>query len=187
MTAETVEIPGYIAGTWDIDPVHSHIGFVAKHLMVSKVRGNFTKFEGQIVTAADPLQSSASLTIDTNSLETSNEQRNGDVKGENFLDVAKYPTMTYQSTAVRSVSGSEFVLDGELTIRGVTRPVELIAEINGFGPDPYGGTRVGFSATAEISRSDYGINVDIPLPSGGLVISEKIQITIEVEASLAQG
>jgi polyisoprenoid-binding protein YceI len=119
--------------------------------------------------------------------EASNEQRNGDVKGENFLDVAKYPTMTYQSTGVRSVSGSDFVLDGELTIRGVTRPVELTAEINGFGPDPYGGTRVGFSATAEIGRSDYGINVDIPLPSGGLVISEKIQITIEVEASLAQG
>jgi polyisoprenoid-binding protein YceI len=187
VTAQSVEIPGYIAGTWDIDPVHSHVGFAARHLMVSKVRGNFTQFEGQIVTADDPLQSSASLTIDTNSIETSNDQRNSDVKGENFLDAASYPTITYRSAGVRSVDGSDFVLDGELTIRGVTHPVELVAEINGFGPDPYGGTRVGFSATAEISRSDYGINVDIALPSGGLVISEKIQITIEVEASLAKG
>ena len=91
MTAETVEIPGYIAGTWDIDPVHSHIGFVARHLMVSKVRGNFGKFEGQIVTAEDPLQSSATATIDTTSFDTGNDQRNSDVKSENFLDVANYP------------------------------------------------------------------------------------------------
>jgi polyisoprenoid-binding protein YceI len=185
LTGETVEIPGYIAGTWDIDPVHSHVGFVARHLMVSKVRGNFTKFEGQIVTADDPLQSSATLTIDTTSLETSNEQRNGDVRGENFLDVANYPTMSYRSTGVRYLGGTDIVVEGELTIRGITHPVELTAEVNGFGPDPYGGTRVGFSATGELSRSDYGINVDMALPSGGLVISEKIQLTIEVEASLA--
>lgn len=187
MTAESVEIPGYIAGTWDIDPVHSHVGFVARHLMVSKVRGQFTEFEGQIVTADDPLQSSASLSVNTNSIETSNEQRNNDVKGEAFLNVASYPTMTYRSTGVRSLNGSEIVVDGDLTIRGVTHPIELAAELNGFGPDPYGGTRVGFSATGEISRSDYGINVDMALPSGGLVISEKIQITIEIEASLTKG
>jgi polyisoprenoid-binding protein YceI len=183
MTAEVVEIPGYIAGTWDIDPVHSHIGFVARHLMVSKVRGNFTKFEGQIITADDPLQSSASVTIDTTSIDTSNSQRDSDVKAESFLDVANHPTITYRSTGVRS-SGDGFTVTGDLTIRGVTRPVELAVEVNGFGPDPYGGTRAGFSATGEISRSDYGINVDFALPSGGLVISEKIQLTIEVEASL---
>jgi polyisoprenoid-binding protein YceI len=183
MTAETVEIPGYIAGTWDIDPVHSHIGFVARHLMVSKVRGNFGKFEGQIVTAEDPLQSSATATIDTTSFDTGNEQRNSDIKAENFLDVANHPTMTYRSTGIRR-HGEEFVVDGDLTIRGVTHPVELSVEVNGFGPDPYGGTRAGLSATGEINRNDYGIDANMSLPTGGVVISEKIQLTIEVEATL---
>jgi hypothetical protein len=98
MTSETIEIPGYIAGTWDIDPVHSHVGFVARHLMLSKVRGNFTKVEGQIITADNPLESSATATIDMASFNTGNEQRDGDVKGENFLDVANHPTMTYRTT-----------------------------------------------------------------------------------------
>jgi polyisoprenoid-binding protein YceI len=181
---DTVEIPGYIAGTWDIDPVHSHVGFTARHLMVSKVRGNFTKFEGQIVTAEDPLQSSATATIDTTSADTSNEQRDGDIKGENFLDTGNYPTMTFRSTGVRPKGDGEFIVDGELTIKGVTRPVELTAEVNGFGPDPYGGTRAGFSATGEINRTDYGITANMALPTGGVVVSEKIQLTIEVEASL---
>ena len=184
MTAETVEIPGYIEGTWNIDPVHSHIGFVARHLMVSKVRGKFGTFEGQIVTAEDPLQSSATATIDTTSFDTGNDQRNSDVKSENFLDVASYPTMTYRSTGVRR-AGDELVVDGDLTIRGITHPVALTVEVNGFGPDPYGGTRAGFSATGEINRNDYGITANMVLPTGGVMVSEKIQLTIEVEATLA--
>ena len=183
MTAETVEIPGYIAGTWDIDPVHSHIGFVARHLMVSKVRGNFGKFEGQIVTAEDPLQSSATATIDTTSFDTGNDQRNSDIKAESFLDVANHPTMTFRSTGIRR-HGSEYVATGDLTIKGVTHPVELTVEVNGFGPDPYGGTRLGLSATGEINRNDFGIDANMSLPTGGVVISEKIQLTIEVEATL---
>jgi polyisoprenoid-binding protein YceI len=183
MTAETVGIPGYIAGTWDIDPVHSHVGFVARHLMVSKVRGNFGKFEGQIVTAEDPLQSSATATIDTTSFDTGNDQRNSDVKSENFLDVANHPTMTYRSTRIWQ-DGDKLYADGDLTIRGVSNPVELIVEVNGFGPDPYGGTRLGLSATGEINRNDYGISFNMALPTGGVMISEKIQLTIEVEATL---
>ena len=183
MTAETVEIPGYIAGTWDIDPVHSHVGFVARHLMVSKVRGNFGKFEGQIITAEDLLQSSATATIDTTSFDTGNDQRNSDVKGENFLDVANHPSMTYRTTGIRQEAG-EIIADGELTIKGVTQPVALTVEVNGFGPDPYGGTRAGFSATGEINRTDFGITANMSLPTGGVVVSEKIQLVIEVEASL---
>ncbi|MGO8885665.1 MAG: YceI family protein [Streptosporangiaceae bacterium] len=183
MSAEPVAASGYIAGTWDIDPVHSHIGFVARHLMVSRVRGSFTRFAGQIVTAPDPLESSATATIDTTSFDTGNETRDADVKGENFLDVPHYPTMTYQSTAVRP-DGDDYAVTGDLTIRGVTRPVELHVEINGFGPDPYGGTRAGFSATGEISRADYGITVNMALPGGGSVVSDKIQLTIDVEATL---
>jgi polyisoprenoid-binding protein YceI len=183
MTAQAVEIPGYIAGTWDIDPVHSHVGFVARHLMVSKVRGNFTKFEGQIITADDPMQSTATATIDTTSIDTSNKQRDDDVRGENFLDAAKHPTMTYRSTGIRQ-DGSALVVDGELTLRGITRPVELAVEVNGFGPDPYGGTRAGFSAIGEINRTEFGILANMAIPGGGVMVSERIQLTLEVEAVL---
>ena len=183
MAAESVEIPGYIAGTWDIDPVHSHVGFVARHLMVSKVRGNFNTVEGQIITAENPLESSATATIDMASLSTGNEQRDSDVKGENFLDVANHPSMTYRTTGIRQEAG-EIIADGELTIKGVTQPVALTVEVNGFGPDPYGGTRAGFSATGEINRTDFGITANMSLPTGGVVVSEKIQLVIEVEASL---
>ena len=183
MTAETVQIPGYIAGTWDIDPVHSYVGFVARHLMVSKVRGNFTKVEGQIITADNPLESSATATIDMTSFNTGNEQRDGDVKGENFLDVANHPTMTYRTTGIRQ-DGEVIIADGELTIKGITRPVELAVEVNGFGSDPYGGTRAGLSAIGEINRTDWGITANMALPTGGVVVGEKIQLVIEVEASL---
>ncbi len=186
MSAEAAQETGYVAGTWDIDPVHSHVGFVARHLMVSKVRGQFGKFEGQIVTGTNPLESSAVATIDTTSLDTNNAQRDGDVKGENFLDVANYPTMTYKSTSVRR-DGDDYVVTGDLTVRGVTHPVDLRVEVNGFGPDPYGGTRAGFSASGEINRAEYGITTNMALPTGGVVVSEKIQLTLEVEAVLKTG
>jgi polyisoprenoid-binding protein YceI len=151
--------------------------------MVSKVRGSFTKFEGEIITAENPLESSATATIDMTSLSTGNEQRDGDVKGENFLDAANHPTMTFRSTGVRA-DGDNYKLDGDLTIKGITHPLELNVELNGFGPDPYGGTRAGFSATGEINRTDYGITANMVLPTGGVMVSEKIQLTIEIEASL---
>lgn len=186
MSAEAVAVPDYIAGTWDIDATHSHIGFVARHLMVSKVRGSFTTFEGVINTAENPLQSSATATIEMESFSSSNETRDHDVKGENFLDVASHPTMTYRSTGIRP-HGDGYVVDGELTIKGVTHPVELNVELNGFGPDPYGGTRLGISATGEINRNDYGITANMVLPTGGVMVSEKIQLIIEIEAALKTG
>jgi polyisoprenoid-binding protein YceI len=149
MTKPAVEIPGYRAGTWDLDPVHSHVGFVGRHLVVSKVRGRFDKFEAQIVTAEDPLQSSATATVDLNSVNTGNETRDNDLRSDNFFDAGTYPTMTYRSTGIRR-DGEDLVIDGELTVRGVTRPVSLKFEVNGFGPDPGGGIRAGFSATGEI-------------------------------------
>lgn len=184
MSVESAVVPAYIAGTWDIDAVHSHVGFVARHLMVSKVRGSFTKLEGQIITAENPLESSATATIQMDSLSTGNDMRDGDVKGENFLDVASHPTMTYRSTGVRA-DGDGYVVEGELTIKGVTRPVELSVEVNGFGPDPYGGTRAGFSATGSINRTDFGITANMVLPTGGVMVSEKIDLTIEIEAALS--
>ncbi len=182
MTSQTVEIPGYVAGTWNLDPIHSHIGFVARHMMVSKVRGRFTTFQAQITTADDPLDSSATATIDLASVDTGNEARDDDLRSSNFFDAATHPAMTYRSSGIRR-DGDDFILDGELTIRGVTHSVPLTFEINGFSPDPYGGTRAGFSAHGEINRNDFGITFNAPIP-GGVMVSEKIQIEIEAEAVL---
>jgi polyisoprenoid-binding protein YceI len=183
MTERPVDIPGYIVGTWDIDPVHSHIGFIARHLMVSKVRGRFTKFEGQLITAANPLESSARVTVDTSSLDTGSDARDHDVKGSNFLDVASYPTMTFRSTGMHR-SGDDVIMTGDLTIKGVTRLVELGIELNGFGSDPDGGPRAGFTATGELYRSDYGITANTVLPTGGVVVGDDIQLVLDVEVSL---
>jgi polyisoprenoid-binding protein YceI len=175
-------IPGYLAGTWDLDPVHSHIGFVARHLMVSKVRGSFTKFDVQAVTAENPLESHVTVSIDAGSISTGNEGRDEDLRSERFLDVANHPLITFQSTSV-TTDGDGFKVAGDLTIRGVTRPATLDLEVNGFGPDPFGGTRSGFSATTEINRTDFGVSFNAPIP-GGVMVSEKIQIEIEAEAVL---
>ena len=182
MTAPAVEFEGYIAGTWELDPVHSHIGFIARHLMVSKVRGHFTKFQAQIITAPDPMKSSATATIALSSVTNGNEMRDNDLRSSNFFDAAAHPEMTFRSTAIRR-DGDDFLVDGDLTIRGVTKPVSLTVEVNGFGPDPYGGTRAGFSARGEINRNDFGVSFNAPVP-GGVMISEKIQIEIEAEAVL---
>lgn len=176
------EIPGYVAGTWDLDPVHSHIGFVARHLMVSKVRGRFTKFDAHIVTAENPLDSTVSVSIDTASVDTGNETRDDDLRSERFLDTANHPLMTFRSTSV-TPDGDKYKVTGDLTIRGVTKPVTLDVEVGGFGPDPYGGTRAGFSATTEINRTDFGVSFNAPVP-GGVMVSEKIQVEIEGEAVL---
>jgi polyisoprenoid-binding protein YceI len=182
MTSPAVQIPGYIAGTWDLDPVHSTIGFVARHLMVSKVRGQFTSFEAQIVTAPNPLDSTATATIDLSSVDTGNEMRDNDLRSTNFFDVATHPKMTFASTGIRA-DGDALLVDGDLTIRGVTKPVTLAVDVNGFGPDPYGGTRAGFSAIGEIDRTDFGVSFNAPVP-GGVMVSERIQIEIEAEAVL---
>jgi polyisoprenoid-binding protein YceI len=176
------EISGYLAGTWDLDPIHSHIGFAARHLMLSKVRGRFTKFDVQIVTADNPLDSTVTASIDAASIDTGNEMRDEDLRSERFLDTASHPLMTFRSTSV-APDGDKYKVTGDLTIRGVTKPVTLDVEIGGFGPDPYGGTRAGFSATTEINRNDFGVSFNAPVP-GGVMVSEKIPIEIEGEAVL---
>jgi polyisoprenoid-binding protein YceI len=189
MTAQLVEIPGYIAGTWTIDPLHTGIGFTVRHLMVSRVRGRFGTFEGTIVTGADPLDSSVAATIDLASVDTGIAQRDEHLRSAEYLDVAKYPAMTYASTGVRP-DGRDFVLDGELTLRGVTREVPLRLEVGGFGPDPFRqddpskGARAGFTATGEISRLEFGVGAATTLAGGGLALGDKVQIVLEIEAVL---
>jgi polyisoprenoid-binding protein YceI len=185
MTANTeaTTIPGYVAGTWDIDPVHSEVGFTARHMMVSKVRGRFTQFSGELVTAPDLLQSSVTATIELTSIQTGNEQRDQHIRSADFFEVDKYKTMTYRSTGLRP-EGDHYVLDGELTLRNVTKQIQLKLELNGFGPDPYGGTRAGFTATGELNRSDFGVNFNATLETGGVVVSDKIGLQLEIEAVL---
>ena len=176
-------IPGYTAGTWTIDPVHSEVGFSVRHMMVSKVRGRFTNFSGEVVTGASPLDSSVTAEIALDSIVTGQEQRDAHIRSADFFDVENHPTMTYRSTGVRR-HGDDYIVDGQLTLKGVTKDVPLALELNGFGPDPYGGTRAGFTATAEISRGDFGVSYNAAIEGGGVVVSDKVTIQLEIEAVL---
>jgi polyisoprenoid-binding protein YceI len=182
-SATTVQIPGYVAGTWDIDPTHSTVGFSVRHMMVSKVRGYFREFTGEIVTAENPEASSVTAAIDLGSIDTRQEQRDAHIRSADFFDVDNHPQMTFRSTAVRA-EGADWFVDGELTVKGRTKPVTLELELNGFGPDAYGGTRAGFSAKTEINRSDFGVDIQMPMDGGGVVVGDKISVELEIEAVL---
>jgi len=182
VTTETT-IPGYVAGTWTIDPVHSEVGFTVRHMMVSKVRGKFAEFSGELVTTENPLESRVSATIDLPSIDTGNPDRDNHIRSADFFETETFKTMTYRSTGLR-VDGDDYVLDGELTLKGVTKPVSLQLELGGFGPDAFGGIRAGFSATGEIKRSDFGVDFNAVLETGGLVVSDKVTINLEIEAVL---
>ena len=186
MSETAVEIPGYIAGTWNIDPVHSEVSFVVRHMMVSKVRGRFDAFTGTVVTADDPLQSTVTASVDLNSVNTGAPDRDNHIRSADFFHVELHPTMAFKSTGVRQ-HGDGFLLDGDLTLRDITKPVTFKLEVNGFGPDAYGGTRVGFSASTEINRSDWGVSYNGPIPGGGVAVSEKVTINLEIEAVLDKG
>lgn len=183
-TLSTTSIPGYVAGRWNVDAVHSEVGFSVRHMMVSKVRGKFTDYDVEIVTADDPLASSVTASIRLNSIDTGSTDRDNHLRSADFFEVEKYPTMTFRSTGIRQ-KGEDFILDGELTLKGVTKPVSLNLELGGFGPDPYGGTRAGFTATGEIARSDFHVDFNAALETGGVVVGDKVSLHIEIEAVLA--
>lgn len=183
MTTADTQIPGYIAGTWDIDPVHSDVSFTVRHMMVSKVRGRFGAFSGEFSTGADLASSSVTAVIDATSIDTGDRQRDGHVGSADFFDVENHPQWFFRSTGARA-DGDDLVVDGDLTIKGVTRPVSLAVEVNGFGPDAWGGTRAGFTATAGINRNDFGVDIAMPLDTGGVVVGEKVQITLEIQGVL---
>ncbi|MHB8670930.1 MAG: YceI family protein [Acidimicrobiales bacterium] len=183
MPQTATKIPGYLAGTWTIDPVHSDVSFSVRHMMVSKVRGHFRTFSGQIFTAEDPLASTVTATVDLSSIDTNDEKRDAHLRSADFFDVETHPEMTFRSTSVRP-NGDDYVLEGELSLHGVSRPVSFDLELNGFGPDPFGGTRAGFSATAEINRRDFGIDLSMPMDGGGVVVGDKVKVHLEVEAVL---
>jgi polyisoprenoid-binding protein YceI len=179
-TVSGIEIPE--AGRYQLDASHSEVGFVARHLMVAKVRGRFAEFSGTVDIADDPADSSVEVSIATASVDTRDEQRDGHLRSADFFDVENHPTMTYRSTGVRHVKGSRWSVDGELTLHGVTRPVVLDVTFEGGALDPWGGSRVVFSARAELDREEFGLTWNQALETGGVLVSKKIVIEIEAEA-----
>ncbi|MCP2275456.1 Polyisoprenoid-binding protein YceI [Nocardia amikacinitolerans] len=173
---------GLTAGTWVIDPAHSTVGFSVRHLMVSKVRGRFTDFEGKLVIGEDGA-ASAEAEIRVNSLTTDNEQRDAHLRTADFFHAEQFPLMTFKSTGFR-VNGEEFVVDGEFTIRGNTKPVSLNVEFLGVNPGMGNGPVAGFEAKTVVSRREFGLDIDMPLPDGGAVIGDKVTLTLEIEAGL---
>jgi polyisoprenoid-binding protein YceI len=182
MTQELVG-SGLLAGTWTIDPSHSAVGFSVRHLM-SKVRGSFTEFSGEIVTTENPLESRVNVRISSASITTNNEQRDGHLRSTDFFDADAGQELVFVSTGVRE-SADGHIISGDLTINGITKPVELVTEFLGVDVDAYGATRLGAEATTSISRKDYGVDFNVPLDGGKLLIGDKIDITLAIEAVLS--
>lgn len=172
-----------LAGSWTIDPSHTRIGFVARHAMVTKVRGAFNEFEGgAVVDAEDRTRSSASLTIKAASIDTRNEQRDGHLRSNDFLAMEEYPEITFVSTGVKQTGATELELTGDLTIKGVTNAVTVPFEFEGVATDPFGNERAGFEGSVTINRGDYGITWNAALETGGVLVSDKIVLEFEVSA-----
>jgi polyisoprenoid-binding protein YceI len=179
-----VELP--TPGRYVLDPTHTRIGFVARHLMVTKVRGHFPLFEGSITVGADPKDSTAEVTIQTPSVDTGTADRDAHLRSADFFDVEKYPELTFRNARVVSQNGTDFTVVGELTIRDVTREVELAVELDGVVKDPYGNTRLAVTVTTEVDREHWGLTWNAALETGGVLVSRNIRIEIESEAVLQQ-
>ncbi|MBB2914925.1 polyisoprenoid-binding protein YceI [Streptosporangium becharense] len=182
-TWENLQIP--TPGTFTLDAAHTRIGFVVKHMMVSKVRGHFEKFSGSVTIAENPLESSAELTIQTESINTGVADRDGHLRSDDFLSAEKYPELTFRSTRVVSHSGDTFTVLGDLTVRDITKPVEITVEYGGAGTNPWGQELWGFSISAEIDREEFGLTWNQALETGGVLVGKKIKIEIEGEANRA--
>lgn len=171
-------------GIYDIDVSHTRLGFAVRHMAVSKVRGEFREFSGTLELAENPVDSNISVAIQAASVETKDENRDNHLRTNDFFDVENHATWTFTSTAIRPVTATEWHVDGDLTIRGVTKQVTLDAVLEGVVQDPFGFHRVGFSASTTVNRDDYGVSFNAALEAGGLVVSKKVDIDLEIEATL---
>ena len=169
-------------GTYVIDPSHSEVGFVARHAMVTKVRGYFRTVEGTITVEGDFDSSSATATMAVDSIDSGSADRDGHLKSADFFDAESFPEITFTSTGIRDINAEEFVLDGNLTIKGVSKPVSLEAEYNGSATDPFGNERIGFSAETDVDREDWGLTWNAALETGGVLVSKKIKLTLDISA-----
>jgi polyisoprenoid-binding protein YceI len=168
-------------GTYTIDPSHTTVGFVVRHMMIAKVRGRFTGVSGVITVPEDRLQSGVEVSVDLATIDTGDAQRDTHLRSADFFDIEHHPTMTFQSTGVKQ-DGDDLVLLGDLTIRGATRPIELSLAFAGVGDDPWGGTRAAFEAAGEINRKEWGLEWNVALERGGVLVGDKVKIEIDVEA-----
>lgn len=176
----TPSIDQLAAGTWNLDRDHTHVGFVARHMMVSKVRGSFGEFDAEIQVADDPMASSLTATVQLSSIDTGSADRDNHLRTNDFFDIEQYPTMTLRSTGFER-SGDNLVMHSDLTIRGVTKPVDWTLEFDGVGTDPWGGTRAGFTARTTVNRKDWGIEWNAPLEAGGVLVGDKVQLEIDAQ------
>ena len=179
-TATVTTIP---TGTYAIDPTHSRIGFVARHAMVTKVRGSFNEFDGSGSFDADnPTRSRLQLTIEAASIDTRNADRDAHLRSNDFFDMETYPEITFTSTKVETVDPEHYRVSGNLTIKGVTKPVTVDFEYTGTAVDPYGNTRIGLDGTTTVNRKDWGVSWNAALEAGGVLVSEKVTLEFEVSA-----
>ena len=171
-------------GVWNVDPSHSTVGFTARHLMVTKVRGRFTCFSGALAIAEEPLASSVTATVEMASVSTGDDGRDGHLKSADFFAVEQFPTMSFTSTSLErdGDDDDEFLLHGDLTIKGVTKPVTFELEFEGVATDPWGNTKAGFTAEAEINRKEWGLEWNVALEAGGVLVSEKIKLQLDIQA-----
>ncbi len=172
-----------LTGTYAFDPAHSRIGFVARHAMVTKVRGAFNDVEGTTtIDGENPENSSVSVTLKVESIDTRNEQRDGHLRTNDFLDIENYPTITFVSTAIKHDGGNEFEVTGDLTIKDVTKSITIPLEFEGAAKDPFGNDRIGFEGSVVVNRKDWGITWNAALETGGVLVSEKVTLEFEISA-----
>jgi polyisoprenoid-binding protein YceI len=182
MTTTTTELTA-LTGTYTLDPAHSRIGFVARHAMVTKVRGAFNDFEGTaVLDGGNPANSSAQVTVQVKSIDTRQQQRDDHLRSNDFLAMDEFPTITFVSTGARALDDDVFELTGDLTVKGVTQSVKIPFEYQGSAQDPFGNSRVGFEGAVVINRKDFGVNFNAALETGGVLVSDKITLEFEISA-----
>ena len=183
MSTTTITSSTAVTGTYAVDPSHSRIGFVARHAMVTKVRGSFNEFEGSgHFDAENPANSRLTVTIQATSIDTRNADRDAHLRGNDFFDMDTYPTISFASTAVAAASDSTYRVTGDLTIKGITRSVSLDVELTGTVQDPWGNTRLGLEGSTVINRKDFGVSWNAALDAGGVLVGEKVTLEFEISA-----
>ncbi|MER7487477.1 YceI family protein [Streptomyces sp. NPDC126497] len=172
-----------LTGAYTIDPAHSTLGFVARHAMVTNVKGSFQDFTGTLhLDGSDPSRSTATIDVVMDSIETGNADRDGHLKSADFFRTDEFPTMTFRTTGAEALGGDDYRITGDLTILGTTRPLTIDLEFNGAAKDPFGNERVGFEGRAEILRSEWGLTWNAALETGGVLVSDKIKLNFDISA-----
>ncbi|MEH6781363.1 MAG: YceI family protein [Rhodoglobus sp.] len=185
MTTSLDTHTNFVAGTWQLDPTHSTVSFTVKHLMISKVRGTFDGFSGTIVTSENPAENSVTAEIDMATINTNQADRDGHLRTNDFFNVEQFPTTTFTSTSI-AIDGDDLTIEGDLTLRGVTKPITLKGEFGGIATNPYGQTIAAASASTVINRTDFGVNYNAALETGGVLLGEDVTLNFDLQAALQQ-